>query len=321
MSSDPDQSSFDKALILAKRTYYGRPRSLLYVAVLIVAVGAGLLWHFGGSIGDSLAPNLLADAIMLAVGYIVFERLIEAEADRKNINDDRVVFNAVQSAYRKAFYLWAGLVALGYGRDRIEKANFGPFSSEAREAIEKLGKALGSDPDRVPIMENISSKAKELETEIDRQLISFGQLMDPYLRRQLVALKESKFLAHCSYLASTYARDSSVLWTIGGNILWDAKQHKELIESLFPGRSMDPDVELGRENESIETIMTGLHRYLSKLSIKVAREQQVWRLPYDLKGGELVSGLVGLRGIPGQNPKAQGGDLNRTSSAVEAESP
>lgn len=311
----------NKAIEAAKRAYYARPRSLLYFSVSAIALCAVLLWRYGGSIGEGLGPNLLADAIMLAVGYLLFERLLEAEGARKAINDDRVVFNAVQSTYRKAFYLWAGLVALGCGRDRIESADFDPFSSEARDAIGKLGETLESDPDRVSIMEDVSSKAKALETEIEQQLIIFGQLMEPYLRRQLVALKGSNFVAHCAYLASGYAGDPSVLRTLGANILWDANRHKEHIDGLFPGKSVIPDLELERENESIGTIMTGVHGALNEMITRVARVQEVSRLPYRLNRDELVLALLGLRRIQGQRPKAQGGDQDRTTRASEAKSP
>lgn len=295
----------NKAVEVAKRAYYARPRSLLYVSVSAIALCAVLLWRYGGSIGEGLGPNLLADAIMLAVGYLLFERLLAAEGARKAINDDRVVFNAVQSTYRKAFYLWAGLVALGYGREGIESADFDPFSSEARDAIGKLGETLESDPDRASIMEDVSSKAKALEALIEQQLIIFGQLMEPYLRRQLIALKESNFVAHCAHLASSHAQDPSVLWNIGANILWDVNRHKDHIDELFPGRSVIPDLELGRENESIETIMTGLRGALNDLMTRVARVQHVSRLPYRLNRDELVLALLGLRGIQRQNRGAQ----------------
>lgn len=276
------------------KMYHEKPRRIAYTALFLLGAGASYLWWSGDEFGKAIGPNLLADAVMLTLGYFIFDKLLESEANRKIFSNERIVYRVAQSIYRKVFYLWAGLVSLHYDPADLAKTNIEPFSDAAKDAIKNIEKSLNNSGDKARLIKSISQKAIEIEEYIEDFHPYIDSILDPDLRLMLFQLKKSDFLNHSADLERAFTADPLALSTFAANLLWDSSDHQRFMVDLFKVRWVTPDYDLGVEDDGIAFIIPRLHVYLSALAERVARVENITPLPYQLTGDVLTLARASL---------------------------
>src|SRR3954447_9883844 len=103
-----------------------RPMILAGVAAAAIASAAVALYYFGvhyfnessdykwlGEFLQNLGANLLSDAIMLLTGIFLIDKLLEAERDRRDRPNYKVVHSYCRQILNLSEKFWCGLIAIG----------------------------------------------------------------------------------------------------------------------------------------------------------------------------------------------------------------